>query len=87
MGMNRVDLFVHWKECKYLKVNIMYIIPEFNSLTNDDIAFVTESAATSKSFLKLRLPHVIEPLTPEFKLDVLTGVPSQKHKLINLRSF
>jgi len=53
-------------------------------LTNDDIAFVTESAATNKSFLKLRLPlNVMEPLPPEFKLDVLTGVPSQKYKLIN----
>lgn len=56
-------------------------------MTNDDIAFVTESAATNKSFLKLRLPEVTEPLAPEFKLDELTGVPLQKYKLINLLSF
>lgn len=51
-------------------------------MTNDDIAFVTESAATNKSFLKLRLPPVTEPLVvPEFKLDVLTGVALQKIKI------
>jgi len=56
-------------------------------LTNDDIAFVTESAATNKSFLKLRLPLVTEPLAPELKLDVLTGVPLQKIKINKLTIF
>lgn len=56
-------------------INICFI-PEFNSLTKDDIAFVTESAATNKSFLKLRFGR--DPLALEFKLDVLTGVPIQR---------
>lgn len=55
----------------------MCFIPEFSSLTKDDIAFVTESAATNKSFLKLRFA-----LALEFKLDVLTGVSIQKNKII-----
>lgn len=33
-------------------------LPEFNSLTKVDIAFVTESAATNKSFLKDLPPDV-----------------------------
>lgn len=33
-------------------------LPEFNSLTRVDIALVTESAATSKSLRKLRLPEM-----------------------------
>lgn len=41
------------------------------------MAFVTESAATNKSFLKLRFPHAIDPFAVVFKLDVLTGVPRQ----------
>lgn len=49
-------------------------IPEFSSLTKDDIAFVTESAATNKSFLKLRFPLDVDPLVLVFKLDVLTGI-------------
>lgn len=44
-------------------------------MTKDDIAFVTESAATNKSFLKLRFPH--EALALVLELDVL-GEPIKK---------
>lgn len=42
-------------------------IPEFSSLTNVDIALVTESAATNKSFLSERptAPGVPLPLLPK----------------------
>lgn len=39
------------------------------------MALVTESAATNKSFLKLRFPLDIDPLVHVFKFDILTGVP------------
>lgn len=39
-----------WKNVSYLEVSHLSI-PELSSLTNVDIAFVTESAATNKSFL------------------------------------
>lgn len=42
--------------------NAVIQIPEFNSLTRVDIALVTESAATKRSFLKLRFPPAIDEL-------------------------
>lgn len=58
-------------------------IPEFNSLTKDDIAFVTESAATNKSLLKLRFPHETDTFAPVLELDVpATGEPIKTIKKI-----
>jgi len=58
-------------------------LPELSSLTKDDMAFVTESAATNKSFLKLRFPLNKDPLADV----ILTGVPKLKNNSIYLSSF
>lgn len=50
-------------------------------MTKDDMALVTESAATNKSFLKLRFPLVLV-----FKFDILTGI-SLIYKYIYLNNF
>ena len=39
---------------EWVHMHCLRDIPELSSLTSDDMAFVTESAATSKSFRKLR---------------------------------
>lgn len=54
--------------CYKAKTKRAYLsVPEFNSLTRVDIAFVTESAATSKSFLSdlPTEPGVPFPLLPK----------------------
>lgn len=56
----------------YILKSFHLSIPELSSLTNVDIAFVTESAATNRSFLK-DLPT--DPGVP-LPLLVPTNVPS-----------
>lgn len=53
-----------------------YSVPEFNSLTNVLMAFVTESAATNRSFLK-DLPT--EPGVP-FPLLLPEGAQKSNYK-------
>lgn len=65
----------------------LFNIPEFNSLTSVDMALVTLSAATSKSFLKDRpklLLALLEPLPG--KLFVLNADLTSKISIFLARS-
>lgn len=66
---------------------LLFDIPEFNSLTSVDMALVTLSAATSKSFLKDRpklLLALLEPLPG--KLFVLNADLTSKISIFLARS-
>lgn len=66
---------------------LLFNIPEFNSLTSVDMALVTLSAATSKSFLKDRpklLLALLEPLPG--KLFVLNADLTSKISIFLARS-
>ena len=66
---------------KYMLLTPAGDIPEFSSLTSEDIALVTESAATSRSFLRLRtLPVVDAPLDSkenEYFSDIIIRIVRQ----------
>ena len=51
----------------------MIVIPELSSLTSDDIALVTESAATSKSFRRLLDPVVPPVCSPFLTVSVVVA--------------